>query len=97
MLSDHERSTLHEIQRQFLAEDPQFVQIFDTPARRLPADAPKPLNGDRRIYTVLMWMATMLGLVLWVAGSPGGALLFAAAAVMFALAVRRGDATTPRT
>lgn len=32
MLSDRERATLSEIQRQFVAEDPRYVQGFDAHA-----------------------------------------------------------------
>ena len=36
MLSDRERATLHEIQGQFLAEDPGFAQTFDADPPDLP-------------------------------------------------------------
>ncbi|MGH3917899.1 MAG: DUF3040 domain-containing protein [Pseudonocardiaceae bacterium] len=97
MLSDHERATLHEIQRQFLAEDPEFVQTFDARTQRLPRASRQPIDKHRRTYTVLMWITTMLSVLLLIAGSVGGALLLAAVAVALSLARRRGDAITPRT
>lgn len=97
MLSDHERAALRKVERQILAEDPQFVRTFDTRAQQLPGGPRRPLNQDQRTYTVLMWVAAALSLLMAVAGSPGGALLFAVVAVTFALACRRGGTTTPRT
>jgi hypothetical protein len=35
VLSDHEWKTLRNVERQFLAEDPEFARSFDTRARQL--------------------------------------------------------------
>ncbi|MDQ2789027.1 MAG: DUF3040 domain-containing protein [Actinomycetota bacterium] len=40
MLSDRERATLHEIERQFLIEDPDFVRSFHTADQGPPCDPP---------------------------------------------------------
>ncbi|MGH3996068.1 MAG: DUF3040 domain-containing protein, partial [Pseudonocardiaceae bacterium] len=40
MLSDRERATLHDIQRQFLIEDPDFVRSFHTAGQSPPCDPP---------------------------------------------------------
>lgn len=94
MLSDHERATLREIQRQVLAEDPRFVQIFDARAQRLSRAPRESLDEYRWLYTVLMWIATAMSVLWVVAGSLGGALLIAVLALTLFLA-RRRHGTTP--
>ena len=45
MLSDHEQRALLELQRQFLAEDPDFARSFDEVGQR---DSRSPFNGWTR-------------------------------------------------
>ena len=74
MLSDHERETLREVERQFLAEDPEFARSFDTRAR--------DLGGEHRVSVSLqigIVAAVLLVALMLVAGSPAGALAFATA------------------
>ncbi|MDQ2881599.1 MAG: DUF3040 domain-containing protein [Actinomycetota bacterium] len=40
MLSDRERATLHDIERQFLIEDPDFVRSFRPAGQSPPCDPP---------------------------------------------------------
>jgi len=97
VFSDHERATLHEIQSQFLAEDPGFAQTFDADPPDLPVASRAPIDEFRRPYTILMWLLTTLSVLQLLAGSVGGALLFAGVAVALWLVRHRDDATTPRT
>jgi Protein of unknown function (DUF3040) len=71
MLSDHERKTLLDVERRFLAEDPEFARSFDAQRlRRLrqPA-APRGSNGKIAVAVALLFSAILL-----LAGFPGGAL-----------------------
>ncbi len=97
MLSDRERATLHEIQGQFLAEDPGFAQTFDADPPDLTGASRAPIDEFRRPYTILMWLLTTLSVLQLLAGSVGGGLLFAGVAVALWLVRHRDDATTPRT
>ena len=76
VLSDRERATWEEIQDQVLAEDPGFARIFDAPAQRPPSPPPASV-AERRVHRILVWCAAVLGVLLLVAGSVGGALLVA--------------------
>lgn len=76
MLSDRERARLNEIQDQLLAEDPRFVEAFETsvsgPRSSFPGEA--LLRRGRR---ALPWFTVAVALVLLMAGSVGGAALLA--------------------
>jgi len=78
MLSDDDRRTLRELERQLGAEDAAFVQRFDAAGRR-----PRPA-------TVFAWPqiagALALGLLMLLAGSMAGALAFTLAAATVGLA-----------
>jgi hypothetical protein len=76
VLSDRERATWEEIQDQVLAEDPGFARIFDAPAQLPPSPSPVSV-AERRVHRILVWCAAVLGVLLLVAGSVGGALLVA--------------------
>jgi hypothetical protein len=74
VLSDHERETLRAVERQFLAEDPEFARSFDMRAR--------DLRGGHRVSVSLqigIVATVLLGALMLVAGSPVGALAFATA------------------
>ncbi|MHA6797675.1 DUF3040 domain-containing protein (plasmid) [Pseudonocardia bannensis] len=72
MLSDHERKALRELERQFMADDPEFPRSFDARAQRLDR---KHLGGSATIAIVV---AVLLFALMLAAGSLGGALAFAA-------------------
>jgi hypothetical protein len=76
VLSDRERATWEEIQDRVLAEDPGFARIFDAPVPPPPSPPPAPIAA-RRAHRILVWCAAVLGVLLLVAGSVGGALLVA--------------------
>ena len=83
MLSDHEWKTLRKVELQFLAEDPEFTRSFDTRARQL-----RRQHADSVSATIAMMAAVLLGGLLLVVGSPGGALAFAAMTGLIWLAWR---------
>ena len=68
MLSDHERKTLLDVERRFMAEDPEFARSFDDQLHRRPA-APLGSNGKIAVAVALLFSAILL-----LAGFPGGAL-----------------------
>ncbi len=80
MLSDHERETLQEIQRQLLVEDPGFARSFEVAEQRSPHDR------RRRACTVSAVVALVLSLLMLVAGLLGTALVLAAGAALLAVA-----------
>ena len=97
MLSDHEWRTLREVERRFLTEDPEFTRSFATRAQHLGR-----AQGCVGIKIFLV-AAVLLGALMLVAGSPSGALAFAAVAGLTWLTRRRWnggpepfDATTAR-
>lgn len=80
MLSDHERETLQELERQFVAHDPEFPRSFDVRAQRL---------GRKRLgmsATIAIMVVMVLCPLMLAVGSPGGALGFAAVTAMVWLA-----------
>ncbi len=85
MLSDHERETLREIQRQLVVEDPDFERSFHTLAEQPagPAESSGPAGPTasppaevRWAYTVVIVVALLLAAVSLIAGSLGGMLAF---------------------
>jgi hypothetical protein len=97
VLDDRDRATLHEIQRQFLAEDPRFVQSFDARTQRLSSSPRRPVDEFRRAQTVLMWISAVLGVMLLLTGATAGALLLGVIAAALLIARPRGDAAPPLT
>ncbi len=93
MLSDHERKTLREVERQLMLADPGFAQSFDTGAQRLRGDPP---GLPRWAYMILLVISSAFGLILLVAGSLSGALAFAAVTGLIWAARRYLDGTSRR-
>ena len=65
MLSDHERKTLLDVERRFIAEDPEFARSFDDQLHQRPA-APHGSNGKIAVAVALLFSAILL-----LAGFPG--------------------------
>lgn len=85
MLSDRERETLREIQRQLATDDPGLARKLDQ------ADPPEPPGLGRGI-----WLATGLGclglmFVLLASQSPFGTLIFLVGAAVCGLLYLRAD------
>ncbi|MGH3756253.1 DUF3040 domain-containing protein [Actinophytocola sp.] len=84
MLSDHERETLREIQRQLVVDDPDLERSFRALEKPTPTRTPPPQG--RWAYTAGIAVAAVLAVVLLLAGSLGGALAFAVIAGSVSLA-----------
>lgn len=61
MLSDRERETLREIQRQFLVEDRSFVRSFRTVADRSPSDRYRPEPTSPLLVTAALIALLLAG------------------------------------
>lgn len=84
MISDHERKTLREIQRQLNIDDPELEQSFralETTPESTPESALASATRLRRVHTVVIVISVFLGVVMALAGSVGGVLAFAIVAV----------------
>lgn len=88
MLSDHERRTLRELERQLLDDDPGLHRSFDARAQRL---GRSPLGLPA---TIAIAVAMVLGAVLLVAGAPGAALALLTVTGLLWVAWRRRHAIT---
>jgi Flp pilus assembly protein TadB len=71
VLSDHERKTLREVERQLMIEDPKFTRAFET---RQTAMSRHPLWLAANIAVVV---TALLAALMLAAGSLAGALAFA--------------------
>lgn len=89
MLSDRERNTLREVQRQFDAEDPNFSRSFVDVGQHSTYSFQWAYAMPRWAYTTAIVVAVALGLLMLLARAPGTALLFAALATMIAM-IRSG-------
>jgi len=89
VLSDREREALNEIERQLAVEDPGFSRTFHAVGQS------PPYNQVRLAYAVTIVVAIVLGLIVLLAGSVLGALVFAAVAGGVAVAwYCHGDKTS---
>jgi hypothetical protein len=91
VLNDHEREILREVERQFLVEDPEFARSFATRAQRLQR---RHLDGG--LVKIFLVAAVLLSALMLVAGSPSGALAFAAVTALIWLTRRRSNTTPGR-
>lgn len=83
MLSDHEQERLRALERQFLADDLGFTRSFDTRAGHL-----RRQHRNNALFKIAIMAAVLLGAIMLLAGSPAGAVAFAAAAGLIWLAWR---------
>jgi hypothetical protein len=79
VLSDRERKTLLELERGLAAEDPEFARSFEAPAHG-GVGAHPPRGGHSWGYPVTIVVAVLLGVLMFLAGSPVSALACAAVA-----------------
>jgi Protein of unknown function (DUF3040) len=76
MLSDYERNTLREVERQLMLEDPEFAQSFDIREPKLP-------RGHHGLVTKIgIIIAVLLSALVLVNGSLVGALALASVTVL---------------
>lgn len=91
MLSDRERKTLRELQRQFDAEDPDFSRSFDDVGQHSTFSLQRAYALPRWAYTTAIGVAVALGMLMLMARAPGTALLFAALATIISMIRRHRD------
>ncbi|TWF82180.1 DUF3040 family protein [Pseudonocardia hierapolitana] len=90
MLSDHERKTLREVERQCMADDPDFTRAFEAGQTRL-AGHPHQLG-----LTLAVVAAALLTTFLLVAGSLGSSVVVAAGTGLIIWAMRHRSTSTDR-
>lgn len=92
MLSDRERETLRELQRQFVAEDPGLAGSFDDVGRRHSTFSLEWAYAmPRWVYTAALVVALILGVLMLLSRAPGTALVLAALATMISTLRKRRD------
>ena len=90
MLSDHEQRGLLELQRQFLAEDPDFVRSFDEVGQRDSGFSFQWVDAmPRWVPTAAVVGTVALGLLTLAIGVAAVALVFAMLAVPIVVARKR--------
>jgi hypothetical protein len=86
VLSDHERKTLREVERQLMAEDPEFPRRFDRVGQRHPTYSLHWAYAmPRWAYTTAIVAAVTLSVLMMMVRAPGAALVFAALATIIAV------------
>ena len=90
MLSDHEQRALLELQRQFLAEDPDFARSFDEVGQRDSAFSLQWVDAmPRWVPTAAVVGTVALGVLILAIGVAAVALVFAMLAVMIVVVRKR--------
>lgn len=89
MLSDQERKALQEVERQLIAEDPEFAQSFQADVAHVPVD------HHSRTTTIAIVVAMLCGGLIWVAGSVTDAVMLVAAGGWLWVRWRFTDDTQP--
>jgi hypothetical protein len=90
VLSDHERKTLREVERQFQAEDPGFTRSFEARQTRM-ARHPRKLG----VHLVL-GSAALLAVLVLISGSLAGALAIAFTTALIWLTWSHSSGSDPR-
>lgn len=86
MLSDNEQKTLREVERQFMADDPEFPRRFDRVGQQHSTYSLQWAYAmPRWAYTTAIVAAVTLGVLMMVVRLPGAALVFAALATIIAV------------
>ena len=88
MLSDRERNILHEMQRQFVTEDPGFARSFEELGRRGDSrySSQWAYGMPRWVYTQAFVVSVALSVLMLLALAPWTALVFMTLAIMIAIA-----------
>jgi hypothetical protein len=91
MLSDHERDRLGAVERDVLADDPDFARSFRRGQARLGR------AGNRRAALAACGVAAVLSSLLWMLGAPDGALAVAVTvgAIWLAWRCSAGNSSRP--
>ncbi|MDN5917139.1 MAG: DUF3040 domain-containing protein [Pseudonocardia sp.] len=92
MLSDHERKALREVERQFMAQDPDFIRSFEAAEHPSTYSIQWIYEMPWLAYRIAIGMAVVLGFLMMISGAPWTAILFAALAVLvFRIQKRRSE------
>jgi Flp pilus assembly protein TadB len=84
---------LREVQRQLMAEDPDFARSFDEAGRRDSTFSGQWVYATRRwVFATAVVAAVALGVLMLVVSGPGTALVVAVVATMIFVIRRRGGA-----
>ncbi|MBW0101805.1 DUF3040 domain-containing protein [Pseudonocardia sp. KRD291] len=89
MLSDHERKALQEVERQFMAQDPDFTRSFDTARQPSTYSIQCIYEMPWWAYRIAIGLAVALGFLMMLSGAPWTAILFAGLAVLFSVVQKR--------
>ncbi|ODU04386.1 MAG: hypothetical protein ABS81_10830 [Pseudonocardia sp. SCN 72-86] len=97
MLSDREKNTLREVQRQLVVEDPDFVRSFDDIGQQQYStfSLHRASAMPRVAFAMAIIVAVVLSVLMLLARAPGAAFLFAMVATTIAVTGRRRDASGP--
>ena len=95
MLSDYERKTLREVERQLMVEDPEFVRSFHAHEQHPARDHHRPTNKIAIVVAVLL--SALLSVLLLITGVLSSALTFAAVAGLIWATWRYSDRTSQGT
>jgi DUF3040 family protein len=94
VLSDDERKTLREVERQLMLEDPEFAQSFPAHQQHSPRNHHRPT--DKIAIVVAVLLSALLSALLLIAGLLSGVLTFAAVAGLIWAAWRYSDRISRR-
>jgi Flp pilus assembly protein TadB len=93
VLSDREQQALREVQRQLMAEDPDFARSFDEAGWRDSTFSGQWVYATPRwVFATAVVAAVALGVLMLVVSGPGTALVVAVLATMIFVIRRRGGA-----
>jgi hypothetical protein len=93
VLSDREQQAWREVQRQLMAEDPDFARSFDEAGRKDSTFSGQWVYAmPRWVFATTVVAAAALGVLMLVVSGPGTALVIAALTTMIFVIRRRGGA-----
>jgi Flp pilus assembly protein TadB len=93
VLSDREQQALREVQRQLMAEDPDFARSFDEAGRKDSTFSGQWVHAmPRWVFSTAVGAAVALGVLMLVVSGPGTALVVAVLVTMIFVIRRRGAA-----
>lgn len=91
MLSDRERKALREVERQFMAQDPDFIRSFEAPGQPSTYSVQWVYELPWWAYRIAIGLAVALAFLMILAASPWTAIMFAGLAVLFWRIQKRGS------
>jgi hypothetical protein len=92
VLSNYERKTLREVERQLMLKDPEFARFFPAHQQHPPRDHHR--STDKIVIVVAVLFSALLSALLLIVGLLSGALTFAAVAGLIWMTWRYSDRTS---